>query len=130
MHKQKSSAGRAGSRGVKWTNLAILQDALFLDPYAKALSGDGLGMSDRLGEAASQFGFDNWPEFHKVLISGGLAAPSTLLYQRHTYQIISVRRSYPVSVGVFGISRCSKVLVPCLGRFGPGVDSGSHQVHR
>ena len=49
-----------------------MQDALFVDPYAKALSGrDGLGMSDRLGEAGSQFGFENWPEFHKVLISGG-----------------------------------------------------------
>lgn len=42
------------------------EDALFVDPYAKALSGDGLGMSDRLGEAGSQFGFKNWPEFHKV----------------------------------------------------------------
>jgi len=43
------------------------EDALFVDPYAKALSGqDGLAMSDRLGEAACQFGFDNWPEFHKV----------------------------------------------------------------
>lgn len=46
----------------------VLKDALFVDPYAKALSGqDGLAMSDRLGEAACQFGFDNWPEFHKVL---------------------------------------------------------------
>ena len=46
----------------------FLKDALFVDPYAKALSGqDGLAMSDRLGEAACQFGFDNWPEFHKVL---------------------------------------------------------------
>ncbi|CAK9116039.1 unnamed protein product [Durusdinium trenchii] len=43
------------------------KDALFEDPFAKALSGsDGLTMSDRLGEAASQFGFDGWPEFHKV----------------------------------------------------------------
>eukprot|EP00438_Fugacium_kawagutii_P020714 Skav225270 [mRNA] locus=scaffold4099:132079:132900:+ [translate_table: standard] len=42
-------------------------DALFRDPYAKALSGHGLEMSDRLGEAASHFGFDDWPEFHKVL---------------------------------------------------------------
>ena len=51
----------------------FLQDALFIDPYAKALSGrDGLEMSDRLGEAASQFGFESWPEFHKVrVVSNG-----------------------------------------------------------
>ncbi|CAJ1362290.1 unnamed protein product [Effrenium voratum] len=42
-------------------------EALFRDPFAKDLSGeDGLDMSHRLGEAAAQFGFDGWPEFHKV----------------------------------------------------------------
>ena len=74
MQTYKSSAGRAGRAVKRRILLQFLQDALFVDPYARALSGDGLGMSDRLGEAGSQFGFKNWPEFHKVLISGGLAA--------------------------------------------------------
>jgi len=43
------------------------KDALFVDPFAKVLAGkDGHEMSDKLGEAAAQFGFENWPEFHKV----------------------------------------------------------------
>ncbi|CAE7463691.1 unnamed protein product, partial [Symbiodinium necroappetens] len=43
------------------------KDALFSDPFAKVLAGkDGREMSDKLGEAAAQFGFENWPEFHKV----------------------------------------------------------------
>lgn len=53
------------------------QDALFEDPFAKALSGsDGLTMSDRLGEAASQFGFDGWPEFHKARAEHNPPSPS------------------------------------------------------
>eukprot|EP00439_Symbiodinium_sp_Y106_P024065 s741_g2.t3 len=32
----------------------------------RRLSADTKEMSDKLGEAAAQFGFENWPEFHKV----------------------------------------------------------------
>ena len=120
MQTYKSSAGRAG-RGVKRRILLqFLQDALFVDPYAKALSGDGLGMSDRLGEAGSQFGFKNWPEFHKVLISGGLAARYKAHW--HTYQIISASRSYQSHIRCpllepsefLDVRKC----LPCLGHFG------------